>query len=300
MKEGKASRTAAGTAGERAIESFRPANERVLYDPYAIQFLGGIYSIIAKTRFLISSRLLVKIMDWYMSRLVPGGNTYDVVRARYIDDYLIQCIDDGIEQLILLGAGYDSRAFRFSALKEKVKVFEVDHPDSQRGKKEKVRKIFGSLPDHVVYVPIDYDKDKMSEKLFESGYDRNLKTLFIWEGVTYFLTDEAVDETLAFVVNNSGEGSSIIFDYIYESVIDGRMKEAEQTRRQAARAGESFKFGIEEGNVEEFLEKRGFGKVKNMNAKSLEDRYFKGTDRKSCPFYGIVHATIKPREGDGK
>jgi methyltransferase (TIGR00027 family) len=199
---------------------------------------------------------------------------------------------------VILGAGYDSRAFRFDALKEKVRVFEVDHPDSQSDKKEKVRKIFGSLPDHVVYVPVDFNNEKLDEKLYESGYDKNLKTLFIWEGVTMYLTAEAVDETLSFVVNESGEGSSITFDYIYESVIDGRMKmkEAENVRRKCVKVGEPLTFGIEDGTIMEFLGKRGFGKIKDMNAKSLEDTYFKGTNRKSCPFYGIVHATVKPRE----
>ena len=136
------------------------------------------------------------------------------------------------------------------------------------------------------------------KKLYACGYNRNLKTLFIWEGVTIYITAAAVDETLAFVTNNSGGGSSIIFDYIYESVIDGQTKDAERMRRQAARAGESFKFGIKEGTAEEFLVNRGFGRVKDMNAKSLEDRYFKGTNRKSCPFYGIVNATVNSRQRD--
>ena len=118
--------------------------------------------------------------------------------------------------------------------------------------------------------------------------------MFIWEGVTIYLTEEAVYQTLDFVANNSGEGSSIVFDYIYEAVIDGRMKEGQSMRRQAEKAGVPFKFGIEEGAVEELLGERGFHKVIDMNAKSLEARYFKGTNRKSCPCYGIVHATVKP------
>ena len=197
--------------------------------------------------------------------------------------------------MVILGAGYDSRAFRFNALKEKARVFEIDHPDSQKIKKEKVRKIFGSLPEHVVYVPVDFNKEKLDEKLYESGYDKNLKTLFIWEGVTLYITAEAVDETLDFIVNNSGQGSSVIFDYAYESFIDGRMKEAEKVIKGQANIGEPLTFGIEDGTIMEFLGERGFGQVKDMNAVSLEDRYFKGTGRKSCPFYGIVHATIKPR-----
>lgn len=296
MKEGKASKTAENVAAFRALESFKPTNERILDDHYAVQFLSGIYGAIAKFRFLLSSRLLVKITDWYISNFIPGGINFDVVKARYIEDYLNQCIEDGIEQLVLLGAGYDSRAFRFNALKEKVKVFEVDHPDSQRVKKEKVKRIFGSLPDHVIYVSFDFDHGKLDEKLFESGYSKNRKTLFIWEGVIYYLTAEAVDETLAFIANNSGEGSSVIFDYAFESFITGRVKEAEKMIRKLAQLGEPLIFGIKEGTVEEFLSKRGFYEVKQMNAQSLDNTYFKGTNRKSSPCWAVTHATVKPRE----
>lgn len=298
MKEGKSSGSAVSTTLFRALESIRPAKERVLFDPYAIRFLSGKPKFILNTRFLISGRLLNKIINGLLARVIPGGTNYVIVRARYIDDYLNQCIEDGIEQLVLLGAGYDSRAFRFAALAQRVKVFEIDHPDSQRNKKEIVRKIFGCLPDHVIYVPVDFEKTKLGVSLFAHGYDKKKKTLFIWEGVTVYISREAVEETLAFVANNSGEGSSIIFDYIYKSAIDGGIKEAENMKTQAAEASESFKFGIKEGAAEEFLTKRGFDNVKNMNAKSLEERYFKGTNRKSCPFYDIVHATVSPREGD--
>ena len=296
MKEGKESKTAENVAGFRALESFKPANERVLDDPYAVQFLSGIYTTIAKSRFLISSRLLVKIMDWYISRFIPGGINFDVAKARYIEDYLNQCIEDGIEQLVLLGAGYDSKAFRFNALKEKVKVFEVDHPHSQRIKKEKVKRIFGYLPDYVIYVSVDFDNEKLDKKLFEGGYAENLKTLFIWEGVIYYLTAEAVNETLAFIAKNSGEGSSVIFDYTYESFIAGRVKEAEKMIRKAAQLGEPLTFGIEEGTVEEFLGKRGFYQVEDMKAQSLDNIYFKGTNRKSSPCWAVVHATVKQWE----
>jgi len=296
MKEERPTVSAVPAAFFRALESIQPAKKRILHDPYAAQFLSGISKVLLHTRFLISGRLLHKIVNVVLSRIIPGGTNYVIVRTRYIDDCLLQCIEDDIQQLVILGAGYDSRAFRFTALKERVKIFEVDHPYSQRDKKEKVEKISGDLPNHVIYVPVDFEKDMLDERLFAWGYDKNAKTLFIWEGVTVYLTKEAVYQTLDFVVNNSGEGSSIVFDYVYETVIDGRMEEGQSMRRRAEKAGVPFKFGIEEGTVEELLGKRGFDKVKDVNAKLLEDRYFKGTNRKSCPCYGIVHATVKPRE----
>ncbi len=294
MKEGKPSATAEANAAFRAAELMRPEDERVCHDPYAKDFLGTKFSIMGK------SRLLTKIALWYAERVIPGGPNGVIARTRYIDDYLEACIDDGIAQLVILGAGYDSRAYRVDRLKGKIKVFEVDHPYTQRAKVEKVRKIFGFLPDDVVYVPIDLDKRKLSEGLFESGYDRNLKTLFIWEGTTQYLKAEAVDETLAFISNNSGEGSSIIFDYAFQSALDGTLhhEEAKKWRAAFERRGEPPTFGIEEEDIEEFLSSRGFFQVKNVTTESLEGSYFSGANqgRRVTRLGGIVHTTVKPQE----
>ena len=196
-------------------------------------------------------------------------------------------------------AGYDSRAYRIEGLKGKVKVFEVDHPATQMRKIERLKKLLGALADHVVYVPIDFSKEKLDGRLLESGYDRNSKTLFIWEGVTLYISAEAVDETLAFVVNNSGEGSSIIFDYIYQSVVDGtcEMEEARIGREYVARIGEPWTFGIGEDAIDEFLSERGYCQINNAKPEFLAGTYFKGVNqgRKVSSFQPIVHATIKPR-----
>jgi methyltransferase (TIGR00027 family) len=300
MKEGKASRTADVTLVVRAIEMLRPENERVCNDPYSISFLGGIYSIIAKIRFLIPARLLINLLESYLERISPGGIGTLWARNRCIDEYLRECIDDGIQQLVILGAGYDSRAYRFDKLKNNVRAFEVDHPSTQKVKTNKVRRIFGSLTHHVAYVPVDFNIEKLDEKLFENGYNPNLKTLFIWEGVTMYIPAEAVDETLSFVTDNSGAGSSIIFDYTLKSVADGtcEMEGAKESRRIAASRGEPYIFGIEDGTIEEFLSQRNFYKVNNKTYESLRDMYFREERRsqKVNGFARVVHATVKPRE----
>jgi len=296
MKEGKPSWTAELGAALRAAEWLAPEDERVCHDPFAKDFLGPIFGTIAK------SRLLTRIAVWFSERIAPGMVGYIAGRVRYIDDYLEGCIDDGIEQLVILGAGYDSRAYRVDILKGKVKVFEVDHPATQTVKMEKVKKIFGSLPHHVVYVPIDFENQKLDERLFESGYDKNLKTLFIWEGVTYYITPEAVDTTLAFVAKNSGEGSSIIFDYVFQSVLDGTCGVAEVNRGRKAyeRIGtpltsEHPRFGVEEGTIEGFLSERGFYQVENVTGDHFESAYSKGATQNK-KLWSTVYATVKPQK----
>jgi methyltransferase (TIGR00027 family) len=148
-----------------------------------------------------------------------------------MDDYLGACLRAGIEQLVILGAGLDSRAYRIEGLKGQVRVFEVDHPATQAAKLAKLTKLFGALPAHVTYVPIDFDAETL-EKLFDFGYSRQHKTLFIWEGVVHYLTAEAVDQTLSFVSKHSGAGSSIIFDYVYTSALTAAHKREEIVRMQ--------------------------------------------------------------------
>lgn len=296
MEDGKASWTAEVIAIDRTVESMKPAHRRVCYDPLAVHFLSTRYRVLCK------SHLLARFVYWYRrERPQPGAIGEAVTRTRFIDDYLRGCIDDGIQQLVILGAGYDSRAYRIEGLKGKVRVIEVDHPDTQRVKTHTLRKIFGFLPDHVVYVPIDFDKEKLDKRLFESGYDRNLKTLFVWEGVTMYISAGAVDETLSFVANNSGEGSSIIFNYTFQSVIDGTYDmggwEQEIDLGDLAKWGEPWTFGIEEGAIDEFLSQRGFYQINNANAEFMQNTYFNGVNqsRKVVPFIPTVHATVKPR-----
>lgn len=290
MKEGKPSATAEANAAFRAAEWIYPENQRVCYDKFASHFLGFKFKLISK------SKLLTRIALWYAERIIPHAQNSVVVRHKYMDDYLEDCIDAGIQQLVILGAGYDSRAYRFDKLKEKVMVFEVDHPDTLRVKVNKVKKLFGTLPSHVVYVPVDFNSKKLGDGLFESGYNKNMKTLFIWEGVTVYLTNQGVDETLSFVLRNSGEGSSIIFDYAYQAAFDGTLytEEARKWRAAFERRKEPPKFALDERNVENFLIARGFAEVKSVSMESLGNAYFgsKGINRKVTHLGGIVHAKV--------
>jgi methyltransferase (TIGR00027 family) len=299
LQQGKPSWTAEVSAAYRAAESDRPENERVCYDPVSKYFLRTLFQLIGK--YPIIRNTVAGVMFWYAERVTPGNPGYVVSRTRYIDDYLSKCIGDGIRQLVILGAGYDTRAYRFDELKDQVKVFEVDHPATQELKIRKVKKLLGTPPDHVVYVAVDFDKEKLQDRMIESGYAYNVKTLFIWEGVVPYITEEGVNDTLAFASSNSNEGSSIIFDYIFSSVIDGTNESevAKRWKKTLDDLAEPFLFGIEEGDAAEFLTKRGFAEVNEVRVESLRDIYFKGKNknRKVFPFAAIVHATVKPREG---
>jgi methyltransferase (TIGR00027 family) len=199
-------------------------------------------------------------------------------------------LNEGLQQLVILGAGYDSRAYRFDLHGQK--VFEIDHPATQADKLAKMQIVFGKVPEHVVYVPVDFTTQTLEECLLESGYDSKQKTLFVWQGVTMYLTSDAVDATLNFVVNHSGQGSAIVFDYLYQAVLEGiwRQSEVENMRRYRFMTGEGLTFGIPEGTIVIFLKERGFRQAKDVNVDDLKAAYFTGKNagRAVVGGYGIV------------
>jgi methyltransferase (TIGR00027 family) len=279
----------------RAIESLRPADEQVCYDTLALNFMGAVWSNLARNRLV--KRLLIRSLDGAPT----GMPTFVVARTRYIDDFLKAQIEYGVKQLVILGAGYDSRAYRFDRLQQKgVKVFEVDHEYTQRLKVWTVRKALGSFPQNVIYVHIDFAREKLEVNLPQNGYKVNVKTLFIWEGVTAYLTADAVDRTLAFIASSSGEGSCIVFDYLFRSALDGAVesREADILRRAAAQVREPLLFGISDNTIEEFLSSRGFSLLENITAKSLKDAYFKGKgqQRKMFPLAAIACAKVRRQQ----
>jgi methyltransferase (TIGR00027 family) len=289
MRKNQSSLTAAGIAIVRAIESEKPVHKRICCDHYARQFVSG--SLFRFVRFF--DRL------GYGERKGPGVMGFLVSRERHIDEYLKACLAGGIQQLVILGAGFDARAYRFEELKRGVKVFEVDHPATQQAKRVKVKQIFGQEPEHVVYVPVDFNTQTLEQRLFECGYDETRKTLFIWQGVTQYLAPAAVDSTLALIAHHSGDGSAVIFDYMYPTLLDGSIQHGEvaNIRNKRWLSGEDFTFGIADGAVTGFLEQRGFHQIHDANNVYLHGAYFTGENAKRKVTYGyaIVSAVVKPK-----
>lgn len=286
MRRNQSSLTAAGIALVRAVESEKPAGERVCFDPYARRFVGaGLYYVM---KFFTAIG--------YPSRRSPGTWEFLAARDRYIDDYLEARLCEGLEQMVILGAGYDARAYRFEALKTGVKVFEVDHPATQAAKVRKVAAIFGAPPGHVTYVAIDFDRESLADRLCACGYDERRKTLFIWQGVTQYLTAQAVEDTLAFVSGHSGPGSRIIFDYMDPALLAGATHHGEVSsmRRYRGLTGESLAFGIAIGSIQAFLEERGFTEVRNADHFTLEKAYYSGSrPRRVADGYAIASAVVR-------
>ena len=286
MRSKQSSLTAAGIAITRAIESEKPEDERICNDPFARYLVSGwLYAI---TAFFVRTG--------YAEWRGPGVMGYIVVRERYIDDVVREQLTNGLKQLVILGAGYDSRAYRFNGLIEHIKVFEVDHPATQADKLKKLDEILDELPPHVTYVPMDFKTQSLEKRLLESGFSSKLKTLFIWQGVSMYLTPEAVDATLRFVASHSAPGSAIIFDYLERQVLEGKERHVEviNMHRYRFMSGEELTYAIDPNKLKSFLMERGFRFVQNMNATELMQIYCTGKNsgRKIASGYGIALAFV--------
>jgi methyltransferase (TIGR00027 family) len=226
-------------------------------------------------------------------------------RAKHIDDILKQAAVDGIGQVVNLGAGYDSRAYRYRKAMPNVRFFEVDLPGMVLEKQRRLKEALGHVPDYVTFVPIDFNKQTLKIELNRAGYTSEVKTLFIWEGVTMYISGEAVASTLKFIATNSAPGSSVVYDYMPLAIIDGDFKKYADMRGLAVWVqyrGEPFVFGIPEGEGAAYVEAHGLEVLSNIGALEMEARYLTrsdGTlDGKCASGFRIMHAAVPSRQED--
>jgi methyltransferase (TIGR00027 family) len=267
MANTKVSRSAEGVAGMRAIEMHKPEADRIVSDSYARALVpGGI--MFTMSMWIIESGLY--------ERMAPGAIGFIIGRERYIDDYLKARLSESLDQVVILGAGFDTRAYRIPGI-ERTRVFEIDQGATQSVKLERLKKVIDPLPAHVTFVPADLNTQQLGDVLESSGYNKQGKTLFIWQGVTYFLTPEGIDGTLAFIAEHSGMDSTVIFDYIYNEILhDTTQGYGKMLARAGKMSGEPYVFGIDKGQVGHFLAQRGFCEVIDMPLENLKSNYFTG------------------------
>ncbi|HEX2979967.1 MAG TPA: SAM-dependent methyltransferase [Anaerolineaceae bacterium] len=178
-----------------------------------------------------------------------------------------------------------------------MRVFEVDHPATQQVKVERVRRIFGEAPANVTYVAVDFNTQTLADRMMAHGYDPRRKTVFLWQGVTYYLETGAVDDTLAFIAQQAASGSRLVFDYIDAALLSQPTTHSEVTsmRRYRGMTGEGLRFGIPVVEIENYLSQRGFTQVTNIRSEELKERYFHGKNaaRNVMSGYAIVSAVVR-------
>jgi methyltransferase (TIGR00027 family) len=209
----------------------------------------------------------------------PGPRPSAVARTRLIDDIASE-VAARVKQVVILGAGFDTRAHRLPALAG-VPVFEVDHPATQVAKRSVVESL--GLPSATVtYVAVDFERQSLEQELRAAGLGTGVPTLFMWEGVTNYLSATAVDETLLTIGRLAGPGGVLVFTYIDAGVLDGTVSfpEARRWLGNVRRAGEPWIFGLVPGQVAGFLADRGFALESDVSTEQAGERWFPALGRR--------------------
>ena len=221
----------------------------------------------------------------YIDNLGATLAPYFFVNARtfYIDAALERAAADGATQVVVLGAGFDSRAYRFHASLPQLRFFEVDLPAMIEEKKKRIAAVLGAVPDYVRYAPIDFDRQKLEEVLPAVGYEAAQKTFFILEGVTMYVKEAGDAATLRFIARNSARGSRVVYDYVLKRVIQGKtqgMYAIAENALNVALLGEPFVTGWTPRGAAAFARRQGLRVIEDLDTRELTRRFLTGSDGK--------------------
>ncbi len=267
--------TAQGVAKQRLIESLAKPSKRIIYDPYAENFVLG-----AGIIKLMGHDLSV----WLSKKFVPGLHEHLISRTRFIDDLIKKSISEQVEQYVILGAGYDSRAYNLE-LPSGLKIFEVDQPEVQE---IKISKLPDEIPnaENITYVSVDFNHQSLKNQLLNSGFDKSKSTIYTLEGVSQYITREALNSTLselALLTPNSN--ATFFMSYVSKLLREDPKacfgmgyskpeKAAKFITNGAAKVGEPWISLYSSKEIEDLLSQNSFTLIENKTLADLNSKYF--------------------------
>ena len=232
----------------------------------------------------------------FMSRIAPAGiYEYVIARTKVFDDFFLEALERKVPQIVIMGAGMDTRAFRFASRNRGTTIIELDIEKTQNPKIEILNRKGVTLPKALIFATIDFNKQSLSDVLISAGFQKGRQSLFLWEGVTMYLDGDAVDRTLEFIKENSQAGTQVVFDYIFASVLrqEHKFYGEKEIFDTVSRAGEGWTFGIEAGEIETYLTARGFKSGSHYTPAELEGKYFKDQDGKILRRINGTHCIVQ-------
>ncbi|HOO33947.1 MAG TPA: class I SAM-dependent methyltransferase [Thermotogota bacterium] len=219
-----------------------------------------------------------------------------LARACYCEEALLNEIKIGCKQYVMLGAGMDTFAFRHKELLERIKVFELDHPDTQTFKMERIHLAEWDLPEGLTVVPVDFNREDFSDHLIRFGYDRTKKTFFSWLGVTYYLSKKNISNMLKTLSEISSEGSALVFDYADENLFDSKIPRVNHMVGMAKGAGEPMQSCFTYTELEKILADSGFLIYEHLSPEEIGERFFRSREDDYKAFEHI-HYVLVVRKG---
>lgn len=259
METGTPSRTAWAAAAHRAAHQVLE-HGRIFSDPLAVRILG--------------------IDDTTAARHAeerPDGRfmrTFIACRTRFAEDTLANTVAAGVRQLVILGAGLDTYAYR-SPFADRLRVFEVDHPSTQAWKRQLLGAAGIHIPQWLTFAPIDFESQTLAAGLANAGFDPAQPSFFTWLGVVPYLTEDAVWSTLGFVAGLP-KGAHVIFDYSDPpSSLSDEMRDRHAERAaRVAELGEPWLTYLEPPHLHARLRTIGFSKIEDLGPAGIAARYF--------------------------
>jgi methyltransferase (TIGR00027 family) len=260
MQEGKFSKTARRVAIRRAAHQLLD-QPRVLDDPLALRIIGSEAEEALRSD---------PKEDHAFSR---AFRAFMAARSRFAEDELARAVEQGVKQYVVLGAGLDTFGYRNPH--PALRVFEVDHPDTQAWKREQLQAADIEIPASLNFVPMDFERQTLGDGLGQSGFDANSAAFFSWLGVTPYLTREACMTTLSFIAKMPA-GSGVVFDFSVDPVLlnAGQKQALDALSQRVARYGEPFRLFFDPRKLQDELKGVGFHRTEFLQGKELNARYF--------------------------
>jgi len=259
-----------------AIEQNFPQEERIINDTLAPKLYSGADRFwIQLTKISVFRNLIVGLTE----KLHPGGWSCFLVRKRYIDEHLLEAVGNReVEAVVNLGAGFDTRLYRFEALRN-IPCWEVDQPINIAAKERVLKSALKTVPENVTLTGINFVEQEIGELLKQSGYQAGAKTFFVWEAVSQYLNDAAVKKVFDFFAK-APAGSQLVFTYIPRDFIDGtNLYNQEKFYKRVVLKDKIWQFGFDPTTLGELLGRIGWKLVKDLGYTELSDRYVKPTGR---------------------
>lgn len=218
-----------------------------------------------------------------------------LARAAFCEEALKTSLQTGTEQYVILGAGLDTFAFREQELLKRCEVFELDHPLTQKDKKERIRRAGWALPDKLHFVPIDFTKDNIGDKLIEAGFKSDKKTFFSWLGVCMYLEQSAIEKVLQNLSSLAANGSDLIFDYADDSLFQAEERRVQNMLAMAKAGGEEMKSCFDQMSLELMLSSYHFLTYEHLSRREIQNRFFSERNDWLSAFEHInyVHAVLR-------
>ncbi|MGA8269930.1 MAG: class I SAM-dependent methyltransferase [Candidatus Sulfotelmatobacter sp.] len=258
MKPSEPSRTAPMVARQRAAHQLLDHGS-ILFDPFAMKILGE------------DEKDVLQFANQHP--LASIGRLCTAARSRIAEDALLRAVEGGIRQIVILGAGLDTFALRNPHGAQQIRIYEVDHPATQAWKGQRLAEAQIALPPWLIFVPVDFERDDVGEKLVVAGFQQNSPAFFTWLGVVPYLTEDAIGRTLDYM--SSIQNSEVVFDYMEppEAFSEGMRELVTKRTEQLEKMDERWSSRFEPAGIAAILRSHGFSDFEDINFQEIASRF---------------------------